>query len=149
MPPIERILLGALMGSEQARAEVLPLLTPQMTEGFLTREIFEALREALRPEAEVAGSTVFSAVEGRLSPAAQALLHQVVAADDMSDEVSNWEQAQSCLRQLQSGVRKRQVDELRSRVKLAEREGRVAEALEWMTELHRLEREMRAGAGGA
>jgi len=146
MPPMERLLLGALMGSERARAEVLPLLTPQMTEEFRTREIFGALREAFRPEGEMAGSTVFSAVEGRLSPQSQALLHQVVAADDMSDEVSNWEQAQSCLRQLQSVARKRQVDELRSRVKLAEREGRVAEALEWMTELHRLEREMRAAA---
>ena len=149
MPPMERLLLGALMASERARAEVLPLLTPQMTEEFQTREIFGALREALRSDAETAGSTVFSAVEGRLSPQSQALLHQVVAADDMSDEVSNWEQAQSCLRQLQSVARKRQVDELRSRVKLAEREGRVAEALQWMTELHRLEREMRAGAGGA
>jgi hypothetical protein len=136
------------MGSERARAEVLPLLTPQMTEEFQTREIFGALR-ALRQDQEMPGSTVFSAVEGRLSPQSQALLHQVVAADDMSDEVSNWEQAQSCLRQLQTGVRKRQVDELRSRVKLAEREGRVAEALEWMTELHRLEREMRAGASHA
>ena len=146
---MERLLLGALMGSERARAEVLPLLTPQMTEGFQTREILEALREALRSEGEMPGSTVFSAVEGRLSPQSQTLLHQVVAADDMSDEVSNWEQAQSCLRQLQSVVRKRQVDELRSKVKLAEREGRVAEALEWMTELHRLEREMRAGASHA
>jgi DNA primase len=68
MPAIERILLGALMGSEKARAEVLPLLTPQMTEGFQTREIFEALREALRQDGGLAGSTVFSAVEGRLSP---------------------------------------------------------------------------------
>jgi hypothetical protein len=67
----------------------------------------------------------------------------------MSDEVSNWEQAQSCLRKLQVGVKKQQVDELRSRVKTAEREGRMAEALEWMMELHRLEQEMRAGAEGA
>ena len=41
----------------------------------------------------------------------------MVAADDMSDEVSHWEQAQSCLRQLGERMRKRQVDELRSRVK--------------------------------
>ena len=55
----------------------------------------------------------------------------------------SWEQAQACLRRLESDFRKRQVGELRARVKAAEREGRVEEALSWMAELSRLERESR------
>ncbi len=140
IPAIERILLGALMGSDRARAEVLPLLTPQMTEGFLTQEIFVALRDALAQTGDIGGPAAFAAVEARLSSSAQALLHQVIAADDMGNEASSWEQAQACLRQLETSVRKRQVDELRARVKTAEREGRMNEAIEWMTQLHRLER---------
>jgi DNA primase len=140
IPAIERILLGALMGSDRARAEVLPLLTPQMTEGFLTQEIVFALRDALAQTGGISGPAAFAAIEGRLSSTAQALLHRVIAADDMGDEGSCWEQAQACLRQLENSVKKRQVDELRARVKTAEREGRMSEAIEWMTQLHRLER---------
>jgi DNA primase len=140
IPPNERILLGSLLGSDRARAEVLPKITPPMTEGFLTLEIFDALRDALAQSGDISGPAAFTAVEGRLSSPAQALLHQVIAADDMGDEASCWEQAQACLRQLESGMKRRQVDELRARVKTAEREGRMSEAIEWMTQLHRLER---------
>lgn len=143
IPAIERILLSAVLSSDQARAEVLPLLTGQMVEGFLTKEIFDALRQT----AQMEGPAAFSAIEARLSPASQTLLHEVVAADDMNDEALSREQAHACLRRLESSLRKRQVDDLRTRVKSAEREGRVSEALEWMTELHRLEREIRDGAG--
>ena len=111
-----------------------------MTEGFLTQEIFAALRDALAQTGDLGGPTAFAAVEGRLSSPAQALLHQVIAADDMGDEASCWEQAQACLRQLENNMKKRQVDDLRARVKTAEREGRMQEAFEWMAQLHRLER---------
>ncbi len=140
IPANERILLASLMGSDRARAEVLPLLNPQMTEGFVTQEILTALRDALAQTGGLAGPAAFAAIEGRLSSPAQALLHQVIAADDMGDEASCWEQAQACLRQLESSMKRRQVDELRARVKTAEREGRMNEAIEWMTQLHRLER---------
>jgi DNA primase len=140
IPSNERILLGSLLGSDRARAEVLPKITAPMTEGFLTLEIFDALRDALAQSGDISGPAAFTAVEGRLSSTAQALLHQVIAADDMGDEASCWEQAQACLRQLESSLKRRQVDELRARVKTAEREGRMNEAIEWMTQLHRLER---------
>jgi hypothetical protein len=49
---------------------------------------------------------------------------------------------------LESDFRKRQVGELRALVKSAERDGRVEEALSWMAELSRLERESRGASGG-
>ena len=140
IPAIERILLGALLGSDRARREILPLLTPPMLEGFSTREIFDALRQVQ----DVEGPAAFRALEGRLAPPAQALLHEVVVADDSNDEVFGWEQAQACLRRLEGGVRKRERDELRARVKAAEREGRMSEALAWMAELHKLETALRS-----
>jgi DNA primase len=143
IPAMERILLGALLGSDRARAEVLPLLSPAMTGEFSTRAIFEALRQVNG----LAGPAAFAALEARLDPSSQALLHELAAADDMNDEVSSWEQAQACLRRLNSGMKKRQVDDLRARVKAAEREGRMEEALRWIAELHQLERETRAQAG--
>jgi len=142
-PALERILLNALLGSDRARREILPRLTPQMIEGFTTKEIFEALRHTAGTE----GPMAFSALESRLPGASQTLLHDALAADEMNDEESSLQQAEACLRRLEIGMRKRELDELRARVKSAEREGRVSEALQWMAELHRLETAQRATGG--
>jgi DNA primase len=147
IPAMERILLGALLGSDRARAEVLPRVPPAMTEDFSTRAIFEALRQVNG----LTGPAAFAALEARLDPASATLLHELAAADDMVDEESSLKQAHACLLRLSSGLKKRQVDDLRTRVKTAEREGRMEEALRWIAELHQLEREnrgeARAGAG--
>jgi DNA primase len=143
IPSMERILLSALLGSDRARAEVLPQLAPAMTEDFSTRAIFEALRQVNG----LTGPAAFAALEARLDPASQALLHELDAADDMGNEESSLKQAHACLLRLNSGLKKRQVDDLRARVKTAEREGRMEEALRWIAELHQLERETRAEAG--
>jgi hypothetical protein len=90
----------------------------------------------------------YSALEGRLEASARELLRDAVTADESSGESVSWEQAQLCLRRLESDFHKRQVSELRARVKSAEREGRMEEALSWMAELSRLERESRATSGG-
>jgi DNA primase len=140
-PAIERILLGALLGSGRARREILPRLTPQMIEGFTTREIFEALRHT----ADIEGPAAFSALESRLPGTSQALLHAVLAADEVNDEESSWRQAGACFRRLEGGMKKRELDELRARVKNAEKEGRLTEAMQWMAELHRLETAKRMG----
>jgi len=145
IPPAERVLLSALLVSERARAEVLPQLTPQMMDGLVTREIIEALRQT---DGVAGAGGGFSALESRLSAPHQALLHELLAADDMSDEDSGWEQARACLRRLVDGVRKRQGDEIRSRIKTAEREGRMEEALRFAAELHQLEKEIKRGANG-
>jgi DNA primase len=144
IPHMERILLNALLSSDRARAEMLPTLLPELTESFVTREIFEALRQVAGADAKFS----YSALEGRLEAPGKELLRDAVTADESSGEAVSWEQAQACLRRLESDFRKRQVAELRARVKSAEREGRVEEALSWMAELSRLERESRATSGG-
>jgi len=144
IPPMESILLNALLESERARSEMLPALLPEITSTFVTREVFEALRLA---SAE-GGAFSYAALEGRLQASGRELLREAVTADQSSGESVSWEQAQACLRRLESDFRKRQVSELRARVKSAEREGRVDEALSWMAELSRLERESRSTSGG-
>jgi hypothetical protein len=141
---MERILLNALLSSDRARIEMLPALLPELTDTFVTREVFEGLRQA----AGSGGEFSYSALEGRLQGPGRELLRDAVTADESSGEAVSWEQAQACLRRLESDFRKRQVGELRARVKSAEREGRVEEALSWMAELSRLERESRATSGG-
>ena len=140
---MERILLGALLGSDRARAEVLPRSGALDDRGISTRAIFDALRQVNG----LTGPAAFAALEARLDPASQALLHELAAADDMNDEESSLTQAYACLQRLNNGLKRRQVDELRARVKTAEREGRMEEALRWMAELHQLEREIEREAG--
>jgi len=140
IPHMERILLSALLSMDRARAEILPALLPELTDTFVTREVFAALRQAVGDGAEFS----FSALEGRLQGSARELLRDAITADESSGEAVPWETAQNCLRRLESDFKKRQADELRARVKSAEREGRVEEAL---SELRR-ERESRANSGG-
>jgi DNA primase len=144
LPAMERILINAAFASERVREEILPQLTREMTAGWALREVFEAVRQVLN----VGGAFTFAAVEGRLSEPARRLLHEAVAADDNSDESLAWDQAEACLRRLEIDLRRRRLDEVRARVKAAEREGRVVEALQWMVELDRLERETRDARAG-
>lgn len=146
-PAIEKILLSAAVGSAEVRREILPQLTPDLTVEFVTREIFQTLRQMM----DSGASVTFSGLEARLTPDLQGLLHDMVAADDIDDETLSLELARACLRRLESGAAKRRIDELKARVKAAEREGRVEQALAWMAELGRLEREARriGGESGA
>ncbi len=100
---MERILLNTLLTLPDARAEILPELPPELTAGFVTREIFDALRDAVR-QAE-AGDAVFSfaAIDARLSDGVRTLLHEAATADE-TDEGQLWEQARACLRRLESGL---------------------------------------------
>jgi DNA primase len=138
---IESILLNAMIASEEARAEILPQLTAELIAGFAMREIFETLRAIVEAEATV----TFSGLEARLSPGSQTLLHTVIAADDIEGDAL--EAARACLRKLESGALRREIDKLRGRIKLAEREGRISEALELMAELGHLEKEVKRNGG--
>lgn len=143
VPAIETILLSAMIASPEVRTEILGELTPALIADFQTREIFETLRLM----ADAGAGVTFSQLHERLAPPLQTLLHEMVAADDIDDEALSLDLARACLRRLKGGAVKRRVDELRDRVKSAEREGRVQEALQWMTELGRLEKETkRTGA---
>jgi DNA primase len=140
----ELFLLKGLLGSDRARREIVPLLTPEKTGDFVTREIFEGLHNTL----ELEGPPAFAALEARLSDSAQKLLHQLTSADEMESEESSWRHAHRCLALLEKSLAKKQIDELWSRERIAEREGRMTEALELMAQIERLKSKQR-GTGGA
>lgn len=129
VPAMERMLLGALLSSEQARGEMLPQIPESVTSNFLTREIFNALRNLN------AGPLAFGALEGRLTPPSRDLLHQIVAADEIVDESQALEQARACLRRVELDSQKRRIADLRAKIKEAEREGRMNDALRLMSEI--------------
>jgi DNA primase len=137
IPALEKILLCALVSSEQVRERFLDRLTIELTAGFIMREIFEALRQMAADN----GSVAFGSLEGRLSPQGQTLLHEAFVADETVEESVFLEQAEACLRRLESDAKRRVVDELRAAVKLAEREGRLEDAIRLMAELLKREKE--------
>jgi DNA primase len=141
IPPLERILLNAALDSDRVRTELLAAMDPALIATLQTREIFENLQHVQSGDP----ARLFAELEGRLGEAARELLHQAAAADDTGEGGSDpdlvWQQAEACVRRLEADHRKRKLAELRSRVKTAEREGRVEEALAWIAELHKLERD--------
>jgi DNA primase len=134
IPGLEKLLIETLLSSQQVREEILPQLH---TQSLVAKEIFEAIRHAQEP-------VTFSSVEARLPEPAKALLHDIASADEMSDEALALEQAQACLRKLEADARRKQIDELRAKVKAAERDGRMKEALGIIAELERLRKELNA-----
>jgi DNA primase len=145
VPAIEKILLNAVISSAEVRAEILPQLTANLMTEFATREIFETLRQMTDGDAGI----TFSGLEARLPPPLQSLLHDMIAADDISDEALSLELARACLRRLESGATKRRIDELKVRVKSAERDGQMEQALIWMAELGRLEQQAKRNSGNS
>jgi DNA primase len=137
VPPYERLLLNSLLASEAARASVIPQLSEMMVvERFVTKNVFRALF-ALH-----ADSTEFrlSDLEGRLSDAERDLLSSVVFADEVLEEEKAAEQALACLRSLKAQDPKSEVAALRARIKTAERDGNLDEAMRLAEELDRRSR---------
>lgn len=134
---VERILLGSLLESEEARQQVLPeLRTKKAVESFVTRSIFETLFQM-----HASGAPIdFAHLEARLDEGGKSLLHELLLADETGEEAFSPEQALACLRRLETTDRESRRADLRARVKAAEREGKFDEALQWMTELNRLEK---------
>ena len=136
LPTMERILLSALFTSGRVRGELLPELTPELTEGFVSHEIIDAFRHAASDDP----ARLFAEVEARLSESGRTLLHEALAADhtEVEDEELAWTQATACLDRLRADYRKRLVADLKVKVKMAEREGRVEQAMALMAEITRL-----------
>jgi len=149
IPPLERILLNALVSNAAARAEILPRLIPELTEGFVSREIFEALRIlADNDQAEGGQDVSFAVLDARLGETSRTLLHEIVAADEIGDDEACLAQAEACLRRLNEDFRRKRITELKVRIKNAERNGTFEEALRLMAELHNLEQEASTPATG-
>jgi len=135
VPALERVLLNALLASGETRRQILPRMPAAFESTFVAHEIFQALGHMT----DEGGALSFAALDARLSDPGKALLHAVATADEMGDDAICLAQAEACLRKLEEDDRRRRLDEVRARVKSAEREGNVQEALTWMAELGRLE----------
>ena len=129
VPALERILINAMLTSEETRREILPQLTPAVTAGFVTREIVDALLAQVHSNEAAGKPFSFGELDGRLSDPAKALLHEIATADEIGDDAACLQQARACLERLGLDSVKREIDNLRERVKLAERDGDYQEVL--------------------
>ncbi|HLG94905.1 MAG TPA: DNA primase [Bryobacteraceae bacterium] len=134
VPPNERLLLNALLVSETARQETIPhLSTLAAVDRFVTKRVFQAIF-ALENDS---GPFRFTDLEGRLAEADRDLLSAVIFADEVLEEEKAPEQAQACLRSLLAQDPKAEIAGLRARIKVAEREGNIEEALRLAEQLDR------------
>jgi len=131
-PPTERLLLHSLLASESARALVIPELRDlPVVDRFVARNVFKALF-AMHSD----GTPFrFADLEGRLSEADRDLLSSIVFADEILEEEKAAEQARACLRSLKSQDPRSEAAALRARIKAAEREGNLPEAMRLAQEL--------------
>ena len=126
IPAAERLLLHALLASEQAREETIPALKGLAAlDRFVSKNVFQALF-AMHSDG---GAFRFSDLEGRLSEADRDLLSSAIFADEVLEEEKAAEQARACLRSLKSQDPRSEAAALRARIKAAEREGNLQEAM--------------------
>jgi DNA primase len=132
MPATERLLLHSLLASEAARGQVIPELSGlPAVDRFVSKNIFSALF-AMHSDG---GALRFSDLEGRLSEADRDLLSSAVFADEVLEEEKAAEQAMACLRSLKSQDPRSEAAALRARIKAAERQGNLEEAMRLAQEL--------------
>jgi DNA primase len=132
MPATERLLLHSLLASETARAQVIPELNGMLAvDRFVSRNVFHALF-AMHSDG---GPFRFSDLEGRLSEVDRDLLSSAVFADEVLEEEKAAEQAMACLRSLKSQDPRSEAAALRARIKSAERQGDLQEAMRLAQEL--------------
>ncbi len=135
--PVERILLNALLASDEVRRSILPKLKGiSEWEQFVTRRIFQALFQI-----EESGAPFrFTELEARLADSDKEALAAVIFSDKPDDEEYSLDQALACLSALEQTGRDARRTALKTRIKEAERAGMLEEALRITEELGRLER---------
>ena len=99
IPAVERILLNALLSSETTRERILPQLTAELTTGFVSLEIIDALRQMAE-----AGPWPFRRPGRPPERAGRALLHDIVAADEILTNADCLAQAEACLQGFEDHV---------------------------------------------
>jgi DNA primase len=146
VPPNERLLLHSLLASESARSLAIPELRDlPAIDRFVTRNVFRALFAMHSDGAPFR----FADLEGRLSDADRDLLSLVVFADEILEEEKAAEQALACLRSLKSQDPRSEAAALRVRIKAAEREGNLQEAMRLAQEVVALDQKSRSASGTA
>jgi DNA primase len=144
VPPMERLLLNALLKSEDAQKEILPALREnEAVKRFVTHKIFETLF-ALTVAQDV---LTFSNLEARLADADKDLLSRLVFADQGSEDSLALEQARDCMTVLERQDKELRRSNMKSRVQAAERSGDFPEALRLSQELRDLDELLRKQRG--
>ena len=143
LPARERELLHALLGNSECRQAVLPrLVQTRAFQSLTARMVFEALVEMADNGVEI----TFPSLEARLENPQKTLLHELISADEMEDSggvdnaASSLEQALSCLESLEMEDRVQARNEIKARIRGAERSGQFEEALLLMKELEEIDR---------
>lgn len=142
VPPNERILIRALMTSPETREQLLAEMEEMNVIARLaTRRIFEAIFSASKKRLDF----TFADVEGRLSEPDKALLAALLMADEDQEDTVSVQQAAESVRTLRAQEARGERDEMRTRIKAAEKSGDLKEALRLAGELGRLERSGESG----
>ncbi len=129
----ELVLLNALLHEPALRAElVTEMKTMEAVSRFSTRRVFQAI---FAIEA-AGGRTSFEEVNARLEEADQNLFAHAVIRDDV---ISSREAALACLEGLRRSENQLRREQVKARIKEAERAGRWEEALRLGEELQRLD----------
>ncbi len=137
IPAVERLLLNGLLHNAAARDLILGQLEEMPAlERFVTRSIFEAAIQTFAAQ----GSVPFAQLEARLTESDKNILHALIATEEAVEEESIIAQAQACLKMLQRADGKAPRDDLKQQIKVAEREGRMEDALRLYADLDKLER---------
>ena len=139
LPAREKILLQALLQSEEARAVVLPRLRDEHLASFRSKTVFDVLRRMIEAEAHVD----FAGLEGRLDNANKALLHELVTADELEEGekgATHLDRALACIQQMEGAKVSGSKNDLKTQIRAAERSGDFNRALQLMQELQELER---------
>lgn len=136
--PVEKMLLRALLASEEARAQVLPAVKALPAfEQLASRRILAAIAAMTEAGARFG----FAELEARLEDADKGLLAAVAFADEGSEGTRPLEQAWACVQALEQTERESRRAALRARVRDAERAGDRVSAFRWTEELTRLDRQ--------
>ncbi len=140
VPPLEQMLVTCLLANRDARAKVLPQLEHME---LVSRLRASGIYQAMVQLAANGPNWGYSDVEARLNENDKRLLASVILADQTHEQEVSLEQALECLRALREAEQRTKLAELKQRVKEAERDGNLAEALRLNEELYHAERELR------
>jgi DNA primase len=136
VPAIEKLLWRYLLTSRDARAVALPRLSSM---SFATPPVTARMIAAA---AAAADEFSYSALEARLSEPDRALLTSFAFADHEIEDSGQdpVAQVEACLGKLEAKGALAQRAELKARIKLAEKEGKIQEALQLFEQLSEFER---------
>lgn len=139
----EKGLLQVLLSGEHGSEELIAgLETVHVLERVATRRIYQAIR-ALHAGGE---EVTFDAVNARLEPGDQVLLAAALLSEEAEYHQRDAAYGRHCFESLRRSDEQLRREELKARVKQAERAGNLEEALRLAEELRQIERSKTVGA---